>query len=395
MDAFRGLARKVKALDAFPKTLEDVRVQTATGGVVSLVSWCVIAVLMIYEISAFLTPERHVELKVDVSRGEMMRVNLDIDFPAINCEVLGVDALDATGNVQLEIQNNLFKSKLDATGRPIKSSSARTIAERKRAVTPPTASFTPLPDDYCGDCYGAASAVKSGCCNTCEDVRAAYESKGWLLLETENVEQCLREGVHSNITNRLRPGEGCNIKGFIEVSKVQGNFHISPGHTFDYHGRHLHDMSAFADAKLDVSHTIHHLSFGDSFPGVTHPLDGVTKRASGEADLGMYEYFVKIVPTTFKGRFSSKRLKTNQYSVTEFFRTSDPSKGGRLLPGVFIVYDLSPILVEVEERRRSFFHFLVQLCAIIGGVYSVSGMVDSSIYHLPRILKKRRLGKVL
>jgi len=395
MDAWRGFARRIKSLDAFPKTLEDVRVQTATGGLVSLLAWCVIAVLVVYEVSSFLTPERHVELKVDVSRGEVMRVNLDIDFPGINCEVLGVDALDATGNVQLEIQNNLYKTKLDSSGKPLRHQASRRPAERKRALPPPAASYSPLPPDYCGDCYGAASAAKNGCCNSCDEVRAAYEARGWILLELENVEQCLREGLHSNITNRLRPGEGCNIKGFIEVSKVQGNFHISPGHTFDYHGRHLHDMSAFADARLDVSHTIHHLSFGDSFPGVTHPLDGVSKKARGDVDLGMYEYFIEIVPTTFKGRFSSKRLKTNQYSVTEFFRSSDPNKGGRFLPGVFFVYDLSPILIEVEERRRSFFHFLVQLCAIIGGVYSVSGMVDSSIYHIPRILRKQRLNKTL
>ena len=27
----------------------------------------------------------------------------------------------------------------------------------------------------CGGCYGAMS----GCCNTCEDVRAAYKAKNW------------------------------------------------------------------------------------------------------------------------------------------------------------------------------------------------------------------------
>ena len=37
----------------------------------------------------------------------------------------------------------------------------------------------------CGSCYGAMS----GCCNTCEDVRAAYEAKSWALNEA-NVAQC-------------------------------------------------------------------------------------------------------------------------------------------------------------------------------------------------------------
>lgn len=32
-------------------------------------------------------------------------------------------------------------------------------------------------------------------------------------------------------------------------------------------------------------------------------------------------------------------------------------------------------MVDVLEHRQSFFHFLTQLCAIIGGVFTVAGMV--------------------
>lgn len=49
---------------------------------------------------------------------------------------------------------------------------------------------------------------------------------------------------------------------------------------------------------------------------------------------------------------------------------------GGHLPGVFFNYDLSPIRVRIEERRRSFLHFLTRVCAIVGGIFTVMGVVD-------------------
>jgi hypothetical protein len=34
-----------------------------------------------------------------------------------------------------------------------------------------------LPDDYCGDCYGANSDIFK-CCNNCNELQAAYNAKG-------------------------------------------------------------------------------------------------------------------------------------------------------------------------------------------------------------------------
>lgn len=37
--------------------------------------------------------------------------------------------------------------------------------------------------------------------------------------------------------------------------------------------------------------------------------------------------------------------------------------------------------VRFNEERSSFTTFLTSLCAIIGGVFTVSGLVDAFIYH--------------
>ena len=41
--------------------------------------------------------------------------------------------------------------------------------------------------------------------------------------------------------------------------------------------------------------------------------------------------------------------------------------------GIFFKYDLSSIMVRVENRRRSFWGFLVRLCGIVGGIFATSG----------------------
>ena len=63
-------------------------------------------------------------------------------------------------------------------------------------------------------------------------------------------------------------------------------------------------------------------------------------------------------------------MRTNQFSVTKHHKGVNPWAGGSGLPGVFFMYDLSPMLVQITEHRRSFFHFLTGVCAIVGGVFT-------------------------
>jgi hypothetical protein len=58
-------------------------------------------------------------------------------------------------------------------------------------------------------------------------------------------------------------------------------------------------------------------------------------------------------------------------------------------------YDLSPVTVKFTMRKESFFRFLVQICAIIGGIFTVAGIIDAVIHKsMVAILKKAELGKL-
>ena len=57
-------------------------------------------------------------------------------------------------------------------------------------------------------------------------------------------------------------------------------------------------------------------------------------------------------------------------------------------------YNLSPMTVVVSETSKPFYEFLTSACAIIGGVFTVVGLLDSLIYQgMKSIKKKVALGK--
>eukprot|EP01116_Phalansterium_solitarium_P016778 TRINITY_DN3971_c0_g1_i2.p3 TRINITY_DN3971_c0_g1~~TRINITY_DN3971_c0_g1_i2.p3 ORF type:complete len:110 (+),score=12.35 TRINITY_DN3971_c0_g1_i2:1087-1416(+) len=107
----------------------------------------------------------------------------------------------------------------------------------------------------------------------------------------------------------------------------------------------------------------------------------------------MYQYFIKVVPTMYEA-LDGKVLNTNQFSVTEHYKGLKNDNSGHGLPGLFFMYELSPIMVKFSEARKSFAHFLTGVCAIIGGVFTVAGLLDAFLYHSMRSLKaKVEIGK--
>ena len=68
-------------------------------------------------------------------------------------------------------------------------------------------------------------------------------------------------------------GESCRIHGHLEVNRVSGSIHIAPGKTINIDGHLVHDIRGMNQLSHDTTHTVHHLSFGDEFPGQKNPLD--------------------------------------------------------------------------------------------------------------------------
>mmetsp|Transcript_19586 Transcript_19586/g.41379 ORF Transcript_19586/g.41379 Transcript_19586/m.41379 type:complete len:399 (-) Transcript_19586:222-1418(-) len=368
--ATHHIAETLKALDVYPKTLDDFKERTGSGAVVSLISCSIILLLLISELHAYLTPSTVDHLYVDTTRGERIRINMNITFPNMPCAGLSIVAMDVAGEQQIDVVSNIIKTRRTLAGEKIDVELDELHMKQKFA-------------DKCMPCYPQLKDMPETageCCNSCGAVQRVYGERRLARLKWEEHPLCEHEAVLLDPARLVHMHEGCSLFGFLEVHKVAGNFHIAPGKAFQSpQGQLVHEFKPFDAQTYNVSHVIHSLSFGVHYPRRVNPLDG--SQAILRSGSGVFQYFIKVVPTTYR-RASGETIDSCQYSVTEQFKSAhDPSKGF-VLPGVFFIYDISPIMVKFTEKYTSFAYFLTSLCAIVGGVFTVAGIVDSAIYSL-------------
>ena len=388
MSTWESIAKHIRRFDAYPKTLEDFRVKTFAGAAVTVISGTVMIFLLISELNYYWSIEIHSDLYVDISKGHKIKIYVNVTFPFLPCGFMGLDAIDVSGQRQINIAHTLLKQRLNGDGTLV-NTKAELVNSLGPTKSPENETIT-LDPNRCESCYGA-EVKETECCNTCNDVKEAYRRRGWAFPDNgyTSIAQCKRE--KKNHTADFKIGEGCLIYGHLEVNKVAGNFHISPGNSYEIGHAHVHDLGAIGDRnKINVTHTINHLSFGKRYPGQIHPLDGLEVVALNPQSA--FNYYLKIVPTTYVSLNGSK-VKTNQFSVTRHERVAAGGSASNL-PGMFVSYELSPMMVQYTEKSRSFSHFLTSVCAIIGGIFSVAGILDAFIYRGTAALKKKmELGK--
>ena len=266
--------RQLRKLDFFDKVKEQDTIQTGHGGVQTLCTYLAMLVLFLTELTAHLSTHITEHVKVDPSAGGRLRINVNVTFSALNCRDVSLVAMDVAGEHQLGIDHTIHKHRVDATGTPIgvkfrselgKAAVSRDSEDSFGGVDGKNAGAGALAADYCGSCYGAGAKLPDGkdpCCNTCDEVRSAYETKGWDVSSVESTaEQCLREA--KNPAAAAKKGEGCNIEGSLTVNKVAGNIHVALGKSRSVNGRLIHQFSPRQLEHFDTSHTIHTLSFGE------------------------------------------------------------------------------------------------------------------------------------
>ena len=171
------------------------------------------------------------------------------------------------------------------------------------------------------------------------------------------------------------------MTGNFEVLRVPGNFHFTSSYYGDIIGRLLSE-NLF---NYDVSHKINHISFGDESDikhimtnfnaGILNPLDNTSKTQPSGVSMA-YEYYLKVVPTTYVD------VSGNVYNVHQFTSNDNQLDTNIMMPNVFFRYDISPILVKIVQSRQPLFHFFIQICAIIGGIYTVTGIIDTLLNRI-------------
>lgn len=375
--------RSIKNFDIYPKIDESYRVQTSGGAILSILGWVLIAILALAEVRNYMTPKFKEHMIVDTSLGQQLRINVNITFHSLTCNEVHLDAMDVAGDNQLNVEHEMVKQRVSRHGVPIGAAGVEIIGEGPIEVED-------HPPNYCGDCFGA-DTPEIRCCNTCDQLIQAYQLKQWSVSEIlRNSTQCIHDRA-KHFAN-IGADEGCTVSGKMSVNKVAGNFHIAHGESIVRDGRHIHQFNPALAPKFNVSHTIHSLSFGDPYPSMpANPLDSVKRIIAEDEHTGLFQYFIRVIPTIYTNEYGHQ-VFTNQYTITDRFRPLNmPQANGdnkpqeAILPGIFFVYELSPFMIEASRIRMPFLHFVTKLCAIVGGVFTVLGVLDSILFRLQKM----------
>lgn len=320
-------------------------------------------------------------LYVNSTRTNDLHVSFDISFPNVACKLLSLDVVDDLGTVVKDAKHEIYKHRLDEQGFKhgvaVKEELGNTLTSEDHILEgEATHPEVKSPANKCGNCYGAGRAGE--CCNTCDDVKKAYKRQGWTV-KMHEVDQCQAIASAETLKEQYSEQGGCQVYGTVELNKASGHFHIVPHNNIRdlKTGRpggaiNLMDLLSFTFDQFNISHTVNSLSFGHHFPGISSPLDGEERHVKDTH--GMYQYYVKVVPTLYQ-RVDGSEIESNQYSVTEHLRHLSPGSG-RGLPGVYFYYQVSPISAQFVETRKPFMQFLTSTCAIIGGTFTVMGIID-------------------
>mmetsp|Transcript_79173 Transcript_79173/g.157410 ORF Transcript_79173/g.157410 Transcript_79173/m.157410 type:complete len:245 (-) Transcript_79173:409-1143(-) len=190
-------------------------------------------------------------------------------------------------------------------------------------------------------------------------------------------------------------GEGCMLTGSVRISRVPGNLRISAqskDHSFNMH-------------VMNVSHHVDKLIFSSMretarMRGVM-PLEqrsGLLASSYGmHQDLATLKHYLKVVPFQYVF-LDGERQHTYLYKANyneykprklEWYEgKADAYVDTDLVPNAAFHYDISPVMVVVQEETQSLSSFVTKVCAVIGGIYTVVGLLDNVFYHAAESIKK-------
>lgn len=388
----------MKSLDAFGKPVQEFQVKTACGGYLSVFSLLLIGVLFVTEFRYFLQLETKDELIIDQNQDrKYLNISLDITFSEIPCSIMYMNLVDPKKANVMHVVHDVYKQRVTPEGKPI----GRRIRDSLRDVAATSSELIEAGSrDHsvksahatthlrCGSCFGT-HLDEDDCCNSCDEVRKNFRDKGWNDKPKDYVfEQC-EEEVYEETPTLAK--EGCEISARLTVRKVASTLHLGVGRFFK--AKFVKDPSLEFVAHLNFAHTIHQLSFGPDFPGMVKVLDGRNKDAHEAPNTEHFQYDIHVIPTRYI-EFSGEEIASHQYSVTEYVKSIDQRQRHNELvaAGLIANYDFTPFEVRVTKTRKKFTHFLTECCAILGGIFAFTGMLDNFSYRINKSMARRAAG---
>ena len=185
--------------------------------------------------------------------------------------------------------------------------------------------------------------------------------------------------AHREITHEEQH-PGCQMSGFLLVNRVPGNFHIEARSNF-------HNLNP---VMANLSHTVHSLSFGQPMSKKVRQMTQSIPKEFFSDELRSpidqkdyvvknlhtaYHHYMKVVSTHFGSGFSYGSNSLISYQMVE---SSQVMKyDAEEVPEARFAYDLSPMAVVISKKSRRWYEFITSMCALIGGTFTVVGLLSS------------------
>lgn len=448
----------LKSVHFYRKVPRDLTEATTGGGTLSLASTVIMVYLFYTNFSAFLTVNTRTSIMLDSSNEKKLQINFNVTLHHLPCQYASLDIVDVMGTHIQNVSSNVLKTRVGADGgllgHVFREPKAVVTAEPRGGKAEDVPQVSPELDEvsfmklakakklllvnfyapWCpwsqrlapvweeayanvmkgehsfdawmakADCTGASQQLcQRQHVHAFPTVRVyrqgnAHSHETYVGDRThEAIESFIASNVHDldhteavseGLSVQVQAGEGCIMRGVALVNRVPGNFHIS-----------AHSKShSFSGHALNMSHTITSMSFGKMLSATQLRL---LPAEVGEAYNGLrntvhhipsqnttLEHFLKVVHTSYEMRGAST-LETYQYSVNH-----NAYAEGDSLPSAVFSYDISPMQVVVAEQVTSLATFLTRICAIIGGVFTVTGLLDGALYYGGATLRRKmEIGK--
>ncbi|KAJ6724314.1 PROTEIN DISULFIDE-ISOMERASE 5-3 [Salix viminalis] len=446
-------SNKLKSVDFYRKIPRDLTEASLSGAGLSIVAALAMMFLFGMELNNYLTVNTSTSVIVDNSSdGEFFTYRFQyqvqsrvsrMSFPSLSCEFASVDVNDVLGTNRLNLTKTIHEVDEESSEECI-SLKAHNFDQYSHQYPILVVNF------FAPWCYWS-NRLKPSWDKAAKIIRERYdpEMDGRILLAkvdcTEEGDLCRRnhiqgypsirifrkgsnlredhgrhdhesyygdrdteslvktmEALHrpENATQHVkRPAPsagGCKIEGYVRVKKVPGNLMISA----------LSGSHSFDSKQMNLSHVISHFSFGMKvlprvmsdakrlLPHIGRSHDRLNGRSFiNHRDVGAnvtIEHYLQVVKTEVVTRRSSSEHKL----IEEYEYTAHSSLSQTVyMPTAKFHFELSPMQVLITENPKSFWHFITNVCAIIGGVFTVAGILDSILHNTVRMMKKVELGK--
>ncbi|KAM0010913.1 putative endoplasmic reticulum vesicle transporter [Helianthus debilis subsp. tardiflorus] len=169
------------------------------------------------------------------------------------------------------------------------------------------------------------------------------------------------------------------------------------------------ESHSFDASRINISHVINSFNFGKKVtPRVISDLKRLRPYIESHDKLASKAYItledrVNVTIEHYLQVVKTEVMSSSYQLIEDYDYTVHSSLVNAVtIPVAKFHFEPSPMQILVTEDPKSFTHFIIKVCALMGGIFTVgtcftitcvAGILESLLYNTMRVVKKIELGK--